>query len=92
MKLPSSSPILTPEDLGLDLEEDSPDVSEEDVSNAIETDTETDFQGKVVQFITRQSVTGSVSFDLRRKGGILFCCMKVGDLRQFFRTEWLRSK
>lgn len=81
-------PFLTTDDLGIDLEEDSTDVSDEEVALALDTDTESDFSAKVIEFTRKHE--GSSSFDLRRKGGILFCRVSIAAERQLFRMEWLR--
>ena len=83
-------PFLTADDLGIDLEEDSVDVSDEEVAQAIDTEGEPEFSTKVVEFTRKHE--GSPSFDLRRKGGILFCRVSVAAERQLFRMEWLRRR
>jgi hypothetical protein len=83
------APILSPEDLGIDLEEDSTDVGDDEVANATMTDDTQDFTEKVVGFVGNQTPT----FELRRKSGILFSRVSLDDgQRRLFNVEWMRRK
>jgi hypothetical protein len=81
------SPVLTPEDLGIDLEEDSPDVTEEEVAEAIDTDGAEDFAQKVLVLV------GNLvpDFELRRRAGILYSRVLYSGQGRLFRVDWLRK-
>lgn len=82
-------PFMTPEDLGIDLEEDSPDLTEEETALAVETKSQDDFVEQAKAFIV--SGTGTVRFEQRRRAGILYCRVNVGSQHRLFQVEWLRS-
>jgi len=84
------SPFLAPEDLGIDLEEDSPDITSEDVRKAVETSSQEDFVTQVKTIVLR-APTKTPLFKLRRRGGVLFCCVTLGGKKTLFRMEWLRK-
>jgi hypothetical protein len=86
------SPQLTPEDLGINLEEDSPDVTDEEVQQAIETDNRADYVRKVVSYVKDIDPKAPVEVGLRRKGGIYFCRVVVCGKSQLFYAEHLRSR
>lgn len=81
-------PALVPEDLGIDLEEDSPDLTDEEVTEAVETSSMDDFVRQAADFIKR--VGEPPHYDRRIKAGILYCRILVGGQRMVFRTDWLR--
>jgi len=84
------APFLTPEDLGIDLEEDSEGVTAEEVQGAIETYSLEDFVAKA-----KEAVLGSPGFEpvfsLKRKGGILYGRLTLGESPTYFKAEWLRK-
>jgi hypothetical protein len=86
------TPQLTPEDLGLTLEEDSSDVTEEEVQQAVETEGKEDYVRKVVAYVKSIDLDAPVEIGLRRKGGILYCRVVVNGRSQLFYVEHLRRK
>jgi hypothetical protein len=82
-------PALVPEDLGIDLEEDSLDVTDEEVTEAIETSSMDDFVRQASDFI--KQVGEQPHYERRIKAGILYCRILVGGQRKVIRTDWLRS-
>lgn len=79
---------LAPEDLGLTVEEDSSDVTDEEIAAAIETEDIQDFTSKCGEFVRLQGALPS--YTLRRKGGILYCRVSVNKVQRTFQIEWLR--
>ncbi len=89
MLFPKSNPAITPEDLGLELEEDSEDLTEVEVEGAIDTESESDFANKVVNFVSG----GVPKFELRRRAGILYSRVSIqGGTSRTFRIDWLRRQ
>lgn len=84
------APFLTPEDLGIDIEVDSEDVTTEEVQGAIETDTLEDFVAKAKEVVLRSQGPEPV-FSLKRKGGILYGRLALGENVTYFKAEWLRK-
>lgn len=84
------SPFLAPEDLGIDLEEDSEDVTDEEVAEAVDTDDREAFVKAVTEFI-RGVGPHQARVELRRKGGILYCRASVDSQRRLFKVDWLRK-
>jgi len=87
--IPKPAPFLQPEDLGIDLEEDSPDLTDEEVSQAIETDSMDDFVRRASDFV-KECLPVEPRYERRIRSGILFCRILVGDHQRIFRTEWMR--
>lgn len=83
-------PALVPEDLGIDLDEDSPDLTDEEIAEAIETSSMDEFVRYAKEFVV--SAQGEPHYDRRCKGGIFFCRVLVGSQRRIFRIEWLRKR
>lgn len=83
-------PFLTPEDLGIDLEEDSTDITDEDVAGATDTDNESDFVQKATAFLVENNPPSGYGVKMRRKGGILYVQYLVGGVKTLFKTEWMR--
>jgi hypothetical protein len=83
-------PPLLPEDLGINLEEDSEDVTEGELAAAIETDSLQDFADKARVFAGSRPQGDEIGYALRRKGGILYCRLSCTGATQLFRLEWLR--
>jgi hypothetical protein len=84
-------PLLTPEDLGIELEEDSEGVTSEEVQDAIETKTLEDFVAKAKDVVLRSPEVEPV-FSLKRKGGILYGRLILGEVFTYFQVDWLRKK
>jgi hypothetical protein len=83
------SPILAPEDLGIDLEEDSSDVTDTEVNLAVDTDDYDDLKSKVAAFVGAQEPT----FQIRRKSGILYSRVSLADEQsRLFNVEWMRRR
>jgi hypothetical protein len=82
------APILTPEDLGIDLEDDSADVGDDEVLGALYTDGIDDLTTQVKEFVGTKAPT----FELRRKSGILYSRVSLEDgQRRLFNIEWMRK-
>jgi hypothetical protein len=81
--------VLTPEELGLDLEEDSEDITDEDVEEATDTDDVEDFTRKALSFSRLES---NIHAKIRRKSGVLYTIFEneIGN-RLVLRTEWFRK-
>jgi len=89
----SPSPVLTPEDLGVRFEEDSPDLTEEEAAEAVDTIGLADFATRVKAFAAEAGYPGVLKYELRRRAGILFSRVSYTDGPQrLFRVEWLRRR
>lgn len=78
-----------PKDLGLDLEEDSPDLSEAEACGAENTSSIEVFIKRATEKIVE--IPGEAPrFELRRKAGFLYCRLFLGDSKHLFKLEWLR--
>lgn len=85
-------PLLALEDLGIDLEEDSTDLTEEEAASAIDTDDLEDLTAKTVRFIRESQVSGVPKFERRQRAGILFSRVSFEDgPKAVFRIEWMRK-
>jgi len=83
---------VTLNDLGVTLEEDSPDVTEVEVAEAAHTENMRDFIQQVNTFLGGvNTFSTSPRMELRRKGGVLFSRVSVGTQRRLFQVEWLRG-
>lgn len=92
-----SSSFLSPEALGLDLEEDSPDITTEEMSAVTLTEGGDDFVKKAKEFVATYKNPLKVTYDLRTRGGILFCRVVVlqndtNPVSRMFEVEWLRAR
>lgn len=84
------SPVLTPEDLGIVLEEDSSDLTAEEAAGAVDTSSAEDLSTKVSEFV-REAGSGVIHHELRRRAGILFSRIRYEDgPSRLFQVEWLR--
>jgi hypothetical protein len=83
-------PALVPEDLGIDLEEDSPDLTDEEVAGAVETNSMDDFVRLAADFV-KEIGSGEPHYERRIKSGIFYCRIMVGTHHRIFRIEWVRS-
>ena len=81
-------PALVPEDLGIDLDEDFPDLTEEEALSAVDTSSMDDFVKQASDFVKQGN--GEPHYDRRVRSGILYCRILVGSQRKVFRTDWLR--
>jgi len=82
-------PALVPEDLGINIDEDSPDLTDDEVSTAVATSSMDDFVKQASDFV--KEVGGKPHYDRRIKAGILYCRILVEGQQRVFRTDWLRS-
>lgn len=74
-------------DLGINLEEDSEDISEEDVRVYVDTSDGMDLVRKVLEIFP----SGGFSSKVRRKNGVLYSILEdPSPKRIVFRTEWLK--
>lgn len=91
MKLTPESQTLTFEDLGIELEEDSPDLTDEEVSGAVDIDDPKHLTSKIVEFVQESGVSPVVSFELRRRAGIHYSrvVLECGSKR-VFSIRWIR--
>lgn len=86
-------PFLMPEDLGIDLEEDSEDFTDLEAGTAMETASMEDFVAKMMVFL-RTLPEASPKYELRRRAGILYCRVLVEgtDANRVFRLPWLQRQ
>lgn len=77
---------MNPEDLGIDLEEDSPDMTPEKAASALETESEGDLRSKIEGLLTKD--TTSLRFALRRLAGIHYCLMETDQGSHLFALPW----
>ena len=82
--------MLTPEDIGIDLEEDSPDMTPERAATATATDSEEDLQAKINAALTKDDT--SVRFGLRRLAGIHYCLMDTNQGQHIFALPWFSDR
>lgn len=87
MSEPSALPSA--EELGVDLNGDSEDLTAEDVTLAVVTQDVSEFAGKLVVFFEEHP--GTPQYDLRRRCGILYCRVTVETASRLFQTSWLRK-
>jgi hypothetical protein len=92
-----TTPFLTPEDLGIKLDEDSEDVSDLDFEQAVFTESIEEFS-KLLSLLIEQSKEEPFiveryfpKYALRRKCGVLLCRVAVGSRTQLFRIDWLQN-
>lgn len=81
--------MLTPEDIGIDLEEDSPDMTPERASTALPTESEVDLQAQINAALTKDDT--SVRFGLRRLAGIHYCLMDTNQGQRLFALPWFKT-
>lgn len=77
---------LTPEELGITLDEDTPDFEPVD---SIPTETRAEFETKVTSWL--KGSTGRVGVTLLRKTGILYCRVEVEGDTALFTLPWLQG-
>jgi len=86
-------PAITPEDLGVDLEEDSEDFTEEERTLAVDTLNAEDFAAKLLQATKEANSIGVPKHELRRRAGILFSRVTFENgVKAVFRIDWLRRR
>lgn len=100
------TPFLTPEDLGIKLDEDSEDVSDLDFEQAVFTESIEEFSKLLSLFIEQSKdepftvvelhsrwndCLYTPKYALRRKCGVLLCRVAVGPRTQLFRIDWLQN-
>lgn len=83
--------LPTPAELGLNLEEDSPDFSEQEAGAALRTESEEDFAQKAASFLVEGAPKAQPKYTLRRKSGILYCRVSMGETSRLFQMNWLRG-
>ena len=86
-----TQPALVPEDLGIDLDEDSSDFTEEEAKSAAETSSTDDFVMGAAAFI-KQAGSGEPHYERRVRAGIFYCRILVAGQKRVFRTDWLRRR
>jgi len=92
MKLIHSAPALVPGDLGIELEEDSPDLTDEEVAGAVNTDNPGEFASKLIEFSKENGAPGAMEHELRRRAGIHYSRVGIENgPKRVFRIEWIRS-
>lgn len=89
-------PFLVPEDLGIDLEEDSENFTEQEAALAVETESQDDFVAKSVAYI-KECENAMPSYELLRRAGILYCRLygygaANAERFELFRLPWLRRE
>jgi hypothetical protein len=85
---------LTLSDLGIELDEDSDDLGEDEILTAIDTDNTSDFEGKLIAHIRKEQESGNLGaplFERRVRTGIYYCRVSVGSKKQLFRMGWVRK-
>lgn len=73
---------------GLNLEEDSPDLTDEEVANAIVTVDTSSF----ISLFKRQVAQGHkkvLSYSLRRRNPHVYCVVRLTDQTLVFQVDWL---
>lgn len=90
-----TTPFLTPEDLGIKLDEDSEDVSDLDFEQAVLTESIEEFSKLLSLFLMQaraQCPQGlNPKYELRRKSGVLLCRVRISTHSQLFRVNWLQN-
>ncbi len=83
---------MTAEDLGIDLEEDSENFTQEEADKAEETLTQDEFVSKAGIFL-RGYPGKQPHYELRRRAGILYCRVLVegADASCVYQLPWLRT-
>lgn len=94
--MPMASPQqhITLSDLGLELDEDSDDLYEEEVLTAVGTNNTADFEEKLVTHIRREREDGNLGaplYERRVRTGIYYCRVSIGSKKQLFRMSWARQ-
>ena len=90
----SLKPQLTLSDLGVELDEDSEDLFEEEVLDAVSIDSEADFVAALTSFIQGEREKGNVGdplYERRVRTGIYYCRVSVGSVKQLFRMSWVKK-
>jgi hypothetical protein len=74
----------------LKLDEDSPDLDEVEVDQAISTESMANFVEQAIDFL-RSQPAGNVTYEHRRRAGIYFWRISIGDAVRTFRVDWERA-
>jgi hypothetical protein len=94
MPMASIQQPLTLSDLGIDLDEDSDDLHDEEVLTAVDTDNTADFEEKLTSYLLQEKEVGSfdsVLYERRVRTGIYYCRVSIGSKKQLFRMGWMRK-
>ena len=82
--------ILDPKTLSIDVNVDSPDLSDEDIKGAIHTENVADFRIKVKEKAIE--IGGPITSEQRRiRDEVQYCLIHFDQLRVCFRINWLRK-
>lgn len=94
MLMASIQQPLTLSDLGIDLDEDSEDLHDEEILTAVDTDDTADFEEKLTNYLRREKECGNLGtplFERRIRTGIYYCRVSIGSEKQLFRMGWMRN-
>lgn len=94
--MPMASPQqqLTLSDLGIELDEDSDDLLEEEILTAVDTDNTADFEEKLIAYLHKEQEGGggvAPLYERRVRTGIYYCRVSIGSKKQLFRMGWMRK-
>jgi hypothetical protein len=94
MPMASLQQHLTLSDLGLELDEDSDDLYEEEILTAVDTDNIADFEAKLIDYLQKEKEGGNLGvplYERRVRTGIYYCRVSIGSKKQLFRMGWMRK-
>jgi len=94
--MPMASPQqhLTLSDLGIELDEDSDDLLKEEILTAVDTDSTSDFEQKLIDYLRKEKESGSSGkplYERRVRTGIYYCRVSIDSKKQLFRMGWMRK-
>ena len=94
MPMASLQQHLTLSDLGIELDEDSDDLYDDEILTAVDTDNTADFEEKLISHIRKEQEDGNLGIPLyerRVRTGIYYCRVSIGSKKQLFRMGWMRK-
>jgi hypothetical protein len=83
-------PLLSLNDIGIELDKDSDDLSTKEIESALDTEDLNDFVSKVKEIVSLDT-DSQVSSSLRRKEGTYYCKIINGTEKTLLRMNWLKS-
>jgi hypothetical protein len=94
MLMASIQQQLTLSDLGVDLDEDSEDLQDDEILTAVDTDNTADFEEKLASYLCKEKEEGNLGvhlYERRVRTGIYYCRVSIGSKKQLFRMSWMRK-
>lgn len=94
MLMASPQQHLTLSDLGIELDEDSDDLYEDEILTAVDTESTGDFEEKIITYIRKEQADGNLGaplYERRVRTGIYYCRVSIDSKKQLFKMSWMRK-